>query len=269
MGVLNVTPDSFHDGGRHFDAAAACERVDALLDEGADLIDIGGESTRPGCEPVPAEEQLRRIEPALDHAIARGAIVSVDTASAKVAARALERGARVINDVSCLADEALARVTARAGGVLILMHSREPMSTLRGFSEYPDSAYGDVVAEVLTEWRQARSRAMSQGMREPDVWLDPGIGFAKNARQSFELLQRLTELALERVPVVVGPSRKSFIAAIGAAPSAERLGGTIAACLHAVDRGARVLRVHDVRAVRQALDVTRVARDSREIAHAR
>ena len=269
MGVLNVTPDSFHDGGRHFAADDARARVDALLDEGADLIDIGGESTRPGCTPVPAEEQLRRIGPALSHAVARGAIVSVDTASAEVAASAMALGARLINDVSCLADEGLARVTAHGGGVLILMHSREPMSALRGFSEYPASAYADVVTEVLTEWRRARDRALRQGMGEPDVWLDPGIGFAKNARQSFELLQRLTELTLERVPVVVGTSRKSFIAAIDSAPSAERLGGTIAACLHAVDRGARVLRVHDVRAVRQALDVTRVARDAREIAHAR
>ena len=268
MGVLNVTPDSFHDGGRHFDPAHACAHVDALLAEGADWIDIGGESTRPGSVPVPAAEQVRRIAPAIAWAVSRGAVVSVDTTSAEVAERALSMGARVINDVSCLADAALARATAQGGGVLLLMHSREPMSTLTQYSQYPASAYTDVAADVLAEWRRARDRALAQGMRAPDVWLDPGIGFAKNARQSFELLERLADFTHEGVPVVVGPSRKSFITAVGAAPTTERLGGTIAACLHSVDRGASVLRVHDVRAVRQALDVTRVARDAREVAHA-
>lgn len=268
MGVLNVTPDSFYDGGRHAGPAQARAHVDALLDEGADLIDVGGESSRPGCVPVPAREQLARIEPALAHAVARGAVVSVDTTSPEVAERALALGARIVNDVSCLADDALARVTARHGGVLILMHSREPMSALSGFSEYPDSAYADVVADVLTEWRRARDRAVAVGMRAEDVWLDPGIGFAKNARQSFELLGRLSELTREGVPVVVGPSRKSFIRAVDDVPPAERLGGTIAACLHAEGRGARVLRVHDVRAVRQALSVARAARDASEVAHA-
>lgn len=268
MGVLNVTPDSFHDGGRHFDPADACAHVDALLADGADLIDIGGESTRPGSVPVAAGEQLRRIGPAIEWAARRGAVISIDTASPEVAERALALGAHVINDVSCLADPSLARVTARGNGVLIVMHSREPMSALTGYSQYPESAYSDVAVDVLAEWRRARDRAVAQGMSAADVWLDPGIGFAKNARQSFELLQRLGHFTHEGVPVVVGPSRKSFISAVGAAPSDERLGGTIAACLHAVDRGARVLRVHDVRAVRQALDVSRAARDAREVAHA-
>lgn len=269
MGVLNATPDSFYDGGRHLAPADARARVDALLAEGADLIDIGGESSRPGSVAVPAAEQLARIELPVAHAVARGAVVSVDTTSPEVAERALALGARLVNDVSCLAEVELARVTARAGGVLILMHSREPMSTLRGFSEYPDAAYADVVTDVLAEWRRARDRAVAAGMRPADVWLDPGIGFAKNARQSFELLRRLSELSGEGVPVVVGPSRKSFITLVDDAPAAERLGGTIAACLHAVEQGARVLRVHDVRAVRQALAVARAARETPEVAHAR
>lgn len=269
MGVVNTTPDSFYDGGRHFEPEAARARVDALLDAGAHVLDIGGESSRPGSVPVSASEQLARVAPALEHAVARGALVSIDTASADVAERALAMGARMVNDVSCLAEDELAAVAARAGAVLVLMHSREPMSTLQGFSRYPDDAYADVVRDVLSEWRRARDRAVAAGMPASDVWLDPGLGFAKNARHSFELLRRLDELCHEGVPVVVGPSRKSFIASLDGAPPSERLGGTIAACLEAVDRGARVLRVHDVFAVRQALAVARATRKPAEVAHAR
>jgi len=271
MGVVNATPDSFFDGGRYASAADARAHADMLLTDGADILDIGGESTRPGSTAVPAEEQLARIEPVVRHALARsGVIVSVDTTSADVARRVLALGAHVINDVSCLSDPELARVTARTDAVLVLMHSREPMSEISGYSAYPDDAYQDVVREVLEEWRAARDRAVAAGMRAENVWLDPGIGFAKNARQSFELLSRLTELTREGVPVVVGPSRKSFIAAVDGTPPEERLGGTIAACLHAVASGASVLRVHDVRAVKQALLVTQAAagRPLEEVARA-
>jgi dihydropteroate synthase len=223
------------------------------------VLDIGAESSRPGATPVPPAEQLERIDAALRHAVARGAVVSIDTTSPEVAARALEAGARLINDVSCLADPDLARVTARGGGVLVLMHARGPMSGQPGFSVYPDGGYADVARDVLAEWRGARDRAVAAGLARGDVWLDPGLGFMKNARQSFELLARLGELVQEGVPVVVGPSRKSFIAAVDGSPPADRLGGTIAACLSAVERGARVLRVHDVLAVRQALAVSRLA----------
>ncbi|MBK7580224.1 MAG: dihydropteroate synthase [Myxococcales bacterium] len=267
MGVLNTTPDSFYDGGRYADALTSVTQVDRLLADGADVIDIGGESTRPGSTPVSADDQLSRIEPALVHAVARGALVSIDTTLPAVAERALALGARWVNDVSCLADVRLAEVVADAGAILVLMHSREPMSTLRGFSEYPDSAYGDVVADVLTEWRAARDRAVAAGVSKARVWMDPGLGFAKNARQSFELLRRLHELTHEGVPVVVGPSRKSFIAAADGSEASERLGGTIAACLHAVDQGARVLRVHDVQAVRQALYVAKTSRATGSSAH--
>lgn len=271
MGVLNVTPDSFFDGGRHESPSAACARVDELLAEGADLIDIGGESSRPGSEPVPPAEQLRRIEPAVRHALSRpDTVVSIDTTSPEVADRMLVLGARVVNDVSCLADDDLARVTARRGGVLILMHSRGPMSAMPGFSSTPDAAYHDVVAEVLTEWARAKARAVAAGMPSQDVWLDPGLGFAKNARQSLELLARTDELVRAGAPVVIGPSRKSFIAAVDASTPAERLGGSIAACLLAVQRGAWVVRVHDVREVRQALAVSRAASHdpAREVARA-
>jgi dihydropteroate synthase len=262
MGVLNVTPDSFYDGGRYLEPAAAGDRVAELVAEGAAIVDIGGESSRPGSEPVPALEQIRRLEPAVRCALALGsALVSIDTTLPEVADRMLSLGAHIVNDVSCLSDPELARVTARHQAVLIVMHSRGPMSKMEGFSRYPEHGYGDVVLEARAEWRAARTRALEAGMPERDVWLDPGIGFAKNARQSLEILGRLAEFGNEGVPVVVGPSRKSFIAAVDAAPAEQRLGGTIAACLIAAERGAKVLRVHDLQAVRQALAVARAAND--------
>jgi dihydropteroate synthase len=261
MGVLNVTPDSFFDGGRYSAAEAARERVERLLAEGAAIVDIGAESSRPGAVPVPPSEQIERIRPALEHAVSRGAMVSVDTTSPEVADHALGVGARLVNDVSCLADDELASVAARHDATLIVMHSRGPLGAMKGFSEYPDAGYGDVVTDVLGEWRAARDRAVRRGIAPGNVWLDPGLGFQKNARQSFELIRRLAELTTEGVPVVVGPSRKSFIAAVDGARPEDRLGGTIAACLSAADRGARVLRVHDVSAVGQALGVARLARN--------
>jgi dihydropteroate synthase len=260
MGVLNVTPDSFFDGGRYLRETSATSRLDQLSADGAEIIDIGGESSRPGSEKVPAEEQIRRIEPAVRHAVKAGRVlVSVDTTLPEVADRMLGLGAHLVNDVSCLSDPELARVAARHDAVLILMHSRGPMSKMAGFSKYPEDGYGDVVEDVRAEWREARKLALECGMPESKVWLDPGIGFAKNARQSFEILRRLAEFSDEGVPVVFGASRKSFIAAVDDAPAERRLGGTIAACLLAAERGARVLRIHDVAEVRQALAVARAA----------
>jgi dihydropteroate synthase len=255
MGVLNTTPDSFYDGGLYLGTDRARARVDELVAEGVDIIDIGGESTRPGSEPVPTQEQWARIEPTLRYSLEKGLVVSVDTSDAEVARRALALGADIVNDVSCVRDARLALVAARAQAILIVMHSREPMTRMPGYSACPDDAYTDVVADVRAEWRAGRERALGQGMPAADVWFDPGIGFNKNARHSLELLGRLAAFQSEGVPIVVGPSRKSFIAAVDPAPPEERLGGTIAACLAAVEQGARVLRVHDVRAVRQALSV--------------
>lgn len=257
MGIVNATPDSFYDGGRFDEAEAARRQVDLLLEAGADLLDIGGESTRPGAEPVPESEQLRRIEPPLVHALERGAFVSVDTTLPGVARRALALGAHVINDVSCLARPELAEVVAEHRAVLLLMHSRGDMLRMPGFSQYPDDAYDDVVATVRSEWRLARDRAVSAGLSARSIWMDPGFGFHKNARHSLELLSRLRELASSGAPLVVGPSRKSFLGSLDGAPPEERLGGTVAACLHAASEGASVLRVHDVREVRQALLVWR------------
>ncbi|MBV9949674.1 MAG: dihydropteroate synthase [Myxococcales bacterium] len=259
MGVCNVTPDSFSDGGLHLEPAAARARVEVLLAEGADVVDIGGESTRPGAPPVAAPEQIARVIGAVRHAAALGACVSIDTSNPEVADSALEAGASLVNDASCLADEALAGVVARHGAALILMHARGPQQKMRGFSEYPDSGYRDVISDVVAEWRAAARRAADAGVAGEAILMDPGLGFAKNAAQSATLLARLSEIvrAVE-VPVVVGASRKSFLAAIDPqARPAERLGASIAAALHAARAGAQVLRVHDVRATRQALDLAR------------
>ncbi len=260
MGVLNVTPDSFYDGGRYSNAESIAERVVELLREGADIIDVGGESTRPRAEPVPAAEQIARVEGAVRAAVESGALVSIDTGSPEVAERALSLGASIVNDVTCLADPELAAVSARFGAVLIVMHSRGPMQRMAGFSQYAEDGYGDVVGDVLGEWRSARDRAVAAGMPEGQVWLDPGIGFAKSARQSYALLTGLSRLCGEGVPVVVGASRKSFLSAADEAPPEKRLAGSLAAGLSAASRGASVLRVHDVGDMRQALAVERAIR---------
>lgn len=269
MGVVNATPDSFYEDSRSWGEAAARLRIDRVVAEGADVVDIGGESTRPGAPPVPADEQLRRVLPAVRHALGTPCLVSVDTTSPEVAGAALELGAHLINDVSCLADPRLAEAIARHGAALVLMHCRGRMTDMEGFSRWPDDAYRDVVEDVLLEWRAARDRAVAAGVRREDVLLDPGIGFAKNARQSLELLGRLDELTREGAPVVVGASRKSFIDAVDPSTPGDRLGGSLAAALLAARKGAGVLRVHDVRATRQALDVTRaMAPRPREVARA-
>jgi dihydropteroate synthase len=257
MGVVNATPDSFYQAGRSESRAAALARVNQLRSEGAEIVDIGGESSRPGAAAVAPDEQIARVEPAVAHAVQVGQLrVSIDTTSPLVAERMLAIGAVFVNDVSCLADPDLAQVTAKAGATLILMHTRGALGSMAGFSDYPDDAYEDVVSDVRREWCAARDRAVAAGLPRERVWFDPGIGFGKNARQSFELLRRLAELRDLGVPVVVGASRKSFIRAVDDAGPEERLGGTIAACLWCAAQGADVLRVHDVRAIRQALSVS-------------
>jgi len=259
MGVCNVTPDSFSDGGLHFSQQAARARVDELITEGADFIDVGGESTRPGAVPVPASAQIARVLDAVRYAVSCGATVSIDTADAMVAAAALEAGACVVNDVSCLRDESLARAVVTAGAAYVLMHARGSQSAMEGFSRYPDQAYGDVVRDVVGEWEQAAGRARSLGVAREAIVMDPGLGFAKNARQSTELLARVGEIARSvGVPVAVGASRKSFLTVVDRdAPPGQRIGASIAAALHAARAGASILRVHDVRATRQALDLDR------------
>jgi dihydropteroate synthase len=257
MGIVNVTPNSFFDGGRYEDPEAARSRVDALLRAGSDILDIGGESTKPGAPAIAASEQIARIGVALSWAVERGALVSIDTASPEVADYGLSRGAHIINDVTCLATPELADVVARHSAALVISHSRAPQSEMAGFSQWPDEAYGDVVREVLAELEQARTLALARGVRAEDVLFDPGIGFSKNARHSLTLLARMPELVAHGVPLVIGTGRKSFIASLDGSRAEDRLGGTIASSLLAARQGAQVLRVHDVAEVRQALLVAR------------
>ncbi len=261
MGVCNVTPDSFSDGGLHLSYGDACARVEQLVAEGADIVDIGAESTRPSAPPVAAEEQLGRILEVVRYAAGR-ACVSVDTTSPVVAAACLDAGAVAVNDVSCLADAGLADAVARRQATLILMHARGTQADMRGFGDYPDAGYGDVVRDVVREWTAAAERAIARGVPRASLVMDPGLGFAKNATQSAELLRRTREIVRAvGVPVLVGASRKSFLTLVepGAEPSL-RIGASIAAGMHAARGGAEILRVHDVRAARQAIDLSRLLR---------
>jgi dihydropteroate synthase len=259
VGVLNVTPDSFFDGGRYLDPGAGLEHALRLAAEGADLIDVGGESTRPGAPEVSEEEELRRVIPLLERLAASGfpVPVSIDTSKPAVARAALGAGAAMVNDVRALADRELARVVAGSGAAVVLMHMRGTPRDMRD-----RAVYGDVVSEVRSELSEAMARAVGAGVCEDRILLDPGIGFAKTAEQSVELLARLPDLAGLGRPLLVGPSRKSFIGAITGAPADDRLAGTLAAVTAAVLGGATFIRVHDVAASRQAARVAAAIRAS-------
>jgi dihydropteroate synthase len=259
VGVLNLTPDSFSDGGRFLDPDDALARAQALAVEGADLLDVGGESTRPGAAAVPAAEEVRRVCPLVERLAAAGfpLPVSVDTSKAEVAREALAAGASLVNDVRGLAERALAEVVAAAGVPVILMHMR---GTPRDMQER--AVYRDVAAEVRAELEEALLRAKRAGIARERTILDPGIGFAKTAAQSLEVLARLGELHALGRPLLVGPSRKSFIGAATGAPVGERLPGTLAAVAAAVLAGAAFVRVHDVAAARQAARVAAAIREA-------
>ena len=260
MGVLNVTPESFSDGGRYLDPDAAIARGRELLAQGADLLDLGAESTRPGSAPVPAAEQLRRLEPVLAALASEpGAVLSVDTRSAEVAARALELGAHVVNDVSALGDPDMAAALAPSGAGLVLMHMRGTPATMQG-----DLRYDDVVAEVAAHLRRRMAVAVAAGIAEERIALDPGIGFGKSAEQSLRLLARTDDLAALGRPVLVGASRKSFLARLlGDAPADRRLEASLAAATLAAFLGARILRVHDVAETVRVVKVADGARAAR------
>lgn len=256
MGVCNVTPDSFSDGGRFLDPDAARARVDALIAAGADVIDVGGESTRPGAKPVPADEQLARVLPVIRHAAER-AVVSIDTTSADVARACLDAGAACVNDVSCAADVELASVAAAHGAAYVLMHARRTQAEMRGFGGVDETEYDNVVREVLLDWRAAAERVQAAGVPRAHLVMDPGLGFFKTARHSMELLRRTREIVVgAQVPVLIGASLKSFLRVVdeGAAPD-ERAGASIMAAVFAARAGAACVRVHDVRATRQAIDM--------------
>mgnify|MGYP001609415747 CR=1 FL=1 len=252
MGILNITPDSFSDGGKYSSYDAAVAHGLALVEEGADIVDVGGESTRPGAAPVSVEEELRRVVPVIRALTDRTrALVSVDTMKAEVARQAVEAGASIINDVSALTSDAgMAKVAAGHGAGVVLMHMR---GTPRTMQENP--RYANVTEEVAG-YLEERVRALAAlGLDPETLAVDPGIGFGKTVDHNLQLLRELPRLAASGRPVVVGVSRKSFIGKITGAEAGDRLPGSLAGMLHAAMRGGHVFRVHDVKASRQALDV--------------
>jgi len=253
MGVINVTPDSFSDGGVRFDPSRAVEDGLRMMAEGADIIDVGGESTRPGAEELDAQEELRRVLPVIEPLAAGGAVVSVDTYKAVVAREAVARGATIVNDVSgFLFDPDLPGVAAELGAAVVLMHNRG-----RSREMYREANYIDVAAEVTRELEAAITRACDAGVRREAIIVDPGLGFAKRAEHSYEVLARLDVLhALDR-PILCGPSRKSFLtSAVGKKVPVEREWATAAAIAASVFSGAHIVRVHRVA---EMVDVVKVA----------
>lgn len=256
MGIVNATPDSFSDGGRHASTGAALRHCEALLRDGADLLDIGGESTRPGSPPVPLDEELARVLPVVRGAVGLGVPISVDTYKPEVMQAVLDLGADIVNDIWALRQPGATQVVARhprCGLVLMHMH-REPQTMQSAPME------GDVPAQVLLFLEQQASHLQALGIEKTRILLDPGIGFGKTVAQNFALLARQRELLAAGYPLLAGWSRKSSLGAVTELDVGERMVASVAAALLAVERGARVVRVHDVRETAQALAVWRCAR---------
>jgi len=245
MGVLNVTPDSFSDGGLFLDTAAAIRQGETLAGEAADIIDVGGESTRPGSDPVSAEEQIARVLPVISELVRRVAVpISIDTTNAEVARRALQAGAQIINDVTALrGDPEMGGVAAETGAPLILMHMLGKPKTMQA-----NPTYGDVVGEVRDFLGERMDAACACGVAATQLIVDPGFGFGKTLEHNLELLRRLDEFTELDAPIMVGTSRKRMIGTILGVPPQERVFGTAATVAAAIERGASIVRVHDVRA---------------------
>ena len=247
MGVLNVTPDSFSDGGLHFSLGDAVDAAQRMADEGADLIDVGGESTRPGAEPVSVEEEIRRVAPVIQQLTKQGIRVSIDTSKAAVAQAAIRSGADFVNDVTAFSDPQMAEICADADCEVALMHMRGTPRTMQ-----IDPVYDDVVLEVRDYLVARAEYAVSAGISRQKIWIDPGIGFGKTVEHNLTLLREISTLVATGFPVLVGASRKSFIGRVlETMEMADRLEGTIAAHSIAVNGGARMVRVHDVQAHRR------------------
>ncbi|NEW87514.1 MULTISPECIES: dihydropteroate synthase [Rhodopseudomonas] len=254
MGILNVTPDSFSDGGDYLAPEQARAHAAEMIADGAEIIDIGAESTRPyGSQPVPAAEELRRLQPVLEAVVALGTPVSIDTMKAEVAAWALDHGAAIANDVWGLQrDSEMAGVIAARGAPVIVMHNRDAA----------DPAI-DIVADINAFFEHSLTIAAKAGIAEELIVLDPGIGFGKTPQQSMITLARLREFAAFGRPLLIGASRKRFISTVVPSEPKQRIGGSLAAHLIAVENGARIIRAHDVAATSQALKVAHAIRDSR------
>ncbi len=249
MGILNVTPDSFSDGGAHASHGDAVAHGERMAQSGADLIDVGGESTRPGAAPVSEREEIDRVVPVIRELAPRLAIpICVDTTKPAVAEAALAAGAAIVNDISGLerAPE-IADIAARHGAGLVVMHMRGTPADMQSLAHYDD-----VIADILAHWRRAMDRAIAAGIAPEAVAVDPGIGFAKSFEHNFEILDRLGELAAFGRPILIGLSRKSFLGRITGVDAPDRDPETIAATLVAASRGAHIHRVHDVASVARA-----------------
>jgi len=251
MGILNVTPDSFSDGGRHLSPFEAARRAERMVAEGVDVIDVGGESTRPGAEPVTADQEMIRVLPVIREVARHGVPVSVDTAKPAVAAAALAAGAVIVNDVTALGDPDMAGVVAGRGAGVVLMHMKGSPRTMQEAPEYED-----LLGEIASFLEERRARAENQGIGSDRIVFDPGIGFGKTLEHNLTLLARIDRIAALGSPVLVGASRKSFVGRLaGVEAPAERGPGSLAAAVLALAGGARLFRVHDVAATRQALTV--------------
>jgi dihydropteroate synthase len=252
MGVVNVTPDSFSDGGRFLDPRAAVEQGHRLAEQGASILDVGGESTRPGADPVPADEERQRVIPVIEGLADGGAQLSIDTSKVAVAEAALDAGASYVNDVTAFrAEPGLAALVAERGVDCCLMHM---LGTPRSMQD--DPRYDDVVSEVKAFLQERLAFAVAEGVPEERVMLDPGIGFGKTVEHNLELLRRLDEIVALGRPVVIGLSRKAFLGRITGREAGERAVATAAANALALERGASVFRVHDVAETLDALNVT-------------
>ncbi|RMH81505.1 MAG: dihydropteroate synthase [Calditrichaeota bacterium] len=260
MGILNVTPDSFSDGGKFLDAGRAVEHGRKMLEAGADVLDIGGESTRPGAPEVPAEEEWRRIAPVLKELLEiEGCVVSVDTTKSEVAGRALEAGAHIINDISGMTfDPRMREVVARYGVPVILMHIKGTPRTMQKNPHY------HLLLEEVTDFLHQRCReAHEQGIDQ--IIVDPGIGFGKRPEDNLELIRRLGELKALGYPILLGPSRKSFIGHVLDRPVEERLIGTLTSVVYGIMQGAHIVRVHDVEETHQAVKLVRAIREGKAL----
>lgn len=257
MGILNTTPDSFSDGGLYAEPAAAADHAERMIADGAGIVDVGGESTRPGSRPPDLATELARVIPVVSAIRARTDVpISVDTRRAAVARAALDEGADIVNDVSALGDPEMADVVARAGAGLVLMHMRGTPATMQDAPHYDD-----VAGEVTAELRDRLDLALAAGIGVERIVVDPGIGFAKSFDHNVELIARLAEVGGLDRPVLFGASRKAFLGAlVGGAPPSGRDVATAAACVIALLNGAKIFRVHDVKMVREALQVAEAVR---------
>ncbi|HNR79486.1 MAG TPA: dihydropteroate synthase [Mesotoga infera] len=255
MGIINTTPDSFYPGSRVPDTRTAVKRAMEMLDSGASIIDIGGESSRPGAEAIDWQEEVRRVVP-----VVRGirelrpeAIISVDTYNRNTALQALSEGADIVNDITGLIDPAMIEVVAKNEAAVIIMHMKGTPSTMNQLTNY-----SDVVSQVKEQLLERCEKAVAGGVREEAIILDPGIGFAKNALQSLEILRKITDFTCLKYPVLVGHSRKSFIGYVSGLPVEERLEETLAVSTYLYMKGVKILRVHDVEEHRRIFDILKL-----------